>query len=106
MTITRDIADCVDWRIPSTTFELIQEAADCYSDNLVLSASNRRDLTFNGLRVLRDEIVAEIRSVGIRRNDRVAIVLPNGPEMAAAFVTVSSAGTCAPLNPGYQQEEF
>jgi acyl-CoA synthetase (AMP-forming)/AMP-acid ligase II len=36
----------------------------------------------------------------------VAIVLPNGPEMAAAFVSVAAGATTAPLNPAYKAEEF
>jgi acyl-CoA synthetase (AMP-forming)/AMP-acid ligase II/acyl carrier protein len=40
------------------------------------------------------------------RNDRVGIVLPNGPEMAVAFLGVASAATAAPLNPTYRREEF
>ncbi len=36
----------------------------------------------------------------------IAIVLPNGPEMAAAFLAAASAAVSAPLNPGYRLEEF
>jgi acyl-CoA synthetase (AMP-forming)/AMP-acid ligase II len=36
----------------------------------------------------------------------VGIVLDNGPEMAAAFLTIGSAATAAPLNPGYRADEF
>ena len=36
----------------------------------------------------------------------MAIVLPNGPEMATAFVTVAQSATTAPLNPAYKEEEF
>src|SRR6185437_6119376 len=43
---------------------------------------------------------------GIGRNDRVAIVLPNGPDMAAAFVAIACGATTAPLNPAYRTEEF
>ena len=43
---------------------------------------------------------------GIGANDRVAIVLDNGPEMAAAFLGIGSAATAAPLNPTYRAEEF
>ncbi|MEM9232147.1 MAG: acyl--CoA ligase, partial [Pseudomonadota bacterium] len=32
--------------------------------------------------------------------------LPNGPEMATAFVTIAQAATTAPLNPGYREEEY
>jgi acyl-CoA synthetase (AMP-forming)/AMP-acid ligase II len=43
---------------------------------------------------------------GIGASDRVAIVLPNGPEAATAFLGVSVAGVAAPLNPNYQAPEF
>jgi acyl-CoA synthetase (AMP-forming)/AMP-acid ligase II len=33
-------------------------------------------------------------------------VLPNGPEMATAFLSASVAGVCAPLNPAYRAEEL
>ena len=36
----------------------------------------------------------------------MAIVLPNGPEMAAAFITVAQTAVTAPLNPAYREEEF
>ena len=36
----------------------------------------------------------------------MAVVLPNGPEMATAFLASSSICTCAPLNPAYQADEF
>ena len=44
--------------------------------------------------------------MGIGRHDRVAVVLPNGPEMAVAFLTVAASATCAPLNPAYGTEEL
>ena len=44
--------------------------------------------------------------LGVGRGDRVAIVLPNGPEMAAAFLSVAAAAAAAPLNPAYRQDEF
>jgi acyl-CoA synthetase (AMP-forming)/AMP-acid ligase II/acyl carrier protein len=36
----------------------------------------------------------------------VAIVLPNGPAMATAFLSVSRIGIAAPLNPGLTRSEF
>ena len=50
--------------------------------------------------------VGQLRAAGIERNDSVAVVLPNGPEMAVAFLAVASAGACAPLNPAYRVDEF
>jgi oxalate---CoA ligase len=42
----------------------------------------------------------------IGRGDRLAVVLPNGPEMAAAFLSLSAATTIAPLNPAYSALEY
>jgi len=47
-----------------------------------------------------------LNALGIGRNDRIAIVLPNGPEMATSFLTVASCATSAPLNPGYTASEY
>src|SRR5882762_936349 len=51
-------------------------------------------------------IASQLNDGGIRRNDRVALVLPNGPEMATAFLSVAACATSAPLNPAYGHDEF
>ncbi|MCZ6511416.1 MAG: AMP-binding protein, partial [Alphaproteobacteria bacterium] len=86
-----------------TVIELLSVGAD---SDTAISAVDRPPLTYAGLRALVAETVASLRRLGIGRNDRVAIVLPNGPEMAAAFVAVAASATTAPLNPGYRGEEF
>ncbi len=48
----------------------------------------------------------ELNEAGIGRSDRVAVVLKNGPELAAAFVTVAASAVCAPLNPASREAEF
>ena len=63
-------------------------------------------LTYGGLRALVGRTVAALNAHGIGRGDRVALVLPNGPEMAAAFIAVAAGATAAPLNPVYTAEEF
>jgi len=47
-----------------------------------------------------------LNAAGIGRGDRVAIVLPNGPEIAAAFVSIASCAVATPLNPAYRADEF
>ena len=47
-----------------------------------------------------------LASLGIRRGDAVAIVLPNGLPAIVSFLAASIAGTAAPLNPAYPYEEF
>jgi acyl-CoA synthetase (AMP-forming)/AMP-acid ligase II len=71
-----------------------------------LRAPGREALSYDGLRALVADTVAVLNGAGIGRNDRIAIVLPNGPEMASAFVAVAACATAAPLNPAYKAEEF
>jgi acyl-CoA synthetase (AMP-forming)/AMP-acid ligase II len=75
-------------------------------DDPAIRAPDRPPLTYDALRRLADDTVARLNDLGIGRNDRVAIVLPNGPEMAAAFVTIAAGATTAPLNPAYRADEF
>jgi acyl-CoA synthetase (AMP-forming)/AMP-acid ligase II len=63
-------------------------------------------LRYRDLRLLAKRTVEALNALGIGRNDRVAIVLPNGPEMAASFVCIAAGATTAPLNPSYRAEEF
>jgi amino acid adenylation domain-containing protein len=44
--------------------------------------------------------------MGLSRHDRIALGLPNGPEMAVAFLAVAAGATCAPLNPAYGANDF
>jgi acyl-CoA synthetase (AMP-forming)/AMP-acid ligase II len=52
-------------------------------DAPAIGAPGRAWLTYGELRALAARTAAQLRAIGIDRNDRVAIVLPNGPEMAA-----------------------
>ena len=76
------------------------------ADAPAITAPDRPALTHGGLRALAAGTTAALNAMGIGRNDRVAIVLPNGPEMAAAFIAVASGATTAPLNPAYRADEF
>ncbi len=82
---------------------LLQTGAD--ADPALLQPGGR-PLTYGALRHLADSTMDRLNGLGIGRGDRVAIVLPNGPEMAAAFVAIGAAATTAPLNPAYRAEEF
>jgi oxalate---CoA ligase len=75
-------------------------------NSVAIAAHGAAPLSYGGLRTLIDGAVRSLNDLGIGRGDRVAIVLPNGPEMAAAFLSVASAATSAPLNPAYRQDEF
>jgi acyl-CoA synthetase (AMP-forming)/AMP-acid ligase II len=73
---------------------------------LAIGAPGRGWLTYDGLSQQGAQVAAALHAAGVGRGDRVAIVLPNGPEMAVAFVTVAGVATTCPLNPAYRQDEF
>lgn len=66
----------------------------------------RTPLSYAGLQQQLHQTVTMLNSMQIGRHDRVAIVLPNGPTMATAFLAVTACATSAPLNPAYRAAEF
>jgi acyl-CoA synthetase (AMP-forming)/AMP-acid ligase II len=75
-------------------------------DAVAIGAPGRSSLDFAGLRAHVDRTVQRLNELGLGRGDRVAIVLPNGPEMASAFISLSVGVTTAPLNPAYRRKEY
>lgn len=85
----------------------LQQLLVCGNDTAVaISAPGAQSLSYAALRQQVDMAIAALNGFGIGRNDRIAMVLPNGPEMASAFLAVASGATAAPLNPGYRADEF
>ena len=72
----------------------------------VIGGLDRRWLTYGDLQYLAAHTRIILAEQGIGAGDRVAIVLPNGPTMATAFISIATAATTAPLNPAYREEEF
>jgi oxalate---CoA ligase len=63
-------------------------------------------ITYAQLREQVAHLAGQLNALGIGRNDRVAIVLPNGPEAALSFLAVAACATAAPLNQAYREDEF
>jgi acyl-CoA synthetase (AMP-forming)/AMP-acid ligase II len=63
-------------------------------------------MSYAQLRKLCAATAAGFSRHGIGANDRIAIVLPNGPEMATSFIATATVATAAPLNPAYKDPEF
>jgi acyl-CoA synthetase (AMP-forming)/AMP-acid ligase II len=76
------------------------------ADAIAIGAPGRPSLTYQALRGLCRQTGTDLATAGIGRADRVAIVLPNGPEAATAFLAVASHAVAAPLNPSYKSDEF
>lgn len=88
---------------PQTIFDLLS-AGDPAA--MALAAPDRPSLSYGDLLAHISASVEALNALGIGRGDRIGIVLPNGPEMASAFLTFACGCTTAPLNPAYRAEEF
>ncbi len=93
-------------RLNLSIHTLIEVQARQAPDAIAIFAPGRSPLPYHQLLAQIDEFGRTLNQLGIGRQDRVAIVLPNGPEMAIAFLGVASVATCAPLNPAYRSQEF
>src|SRR5262249_22675884 len=71
-----------------------------------LLAPGRPPLTYAGLGRHVDRTGRVLRAMGIGRQDRVAVVLPNGPELVSAILSVASCAICAPMNAALGTEEL
>ena len=65
-----------------------------------------REFTYDTLRSQVNSIGKQLRAIGVKRTDRVAIVIPNSAETIITFLGVATAATAAPLNPAYKPDEF
>ena len=88
-----------------TLFELLRQQAENQPHANAILSPDRRSLTYGDYFCrLKQPWPASWFWDGSR--DRIAVVLPNGPEMALAFLATACTGTCAPLNPVYTADEY
>ena len=79
---------------------LLRGWAERSSDAVALVAPGYRALTYGQLAAQMERHVHGLFNLGVGPEGiRVAIILPQGPEMITAFLTVAAGATSAPLNP-------
>jgi acyl-CoA synthetase (AMP-forming)/AMP-acid ligase II len=84
---------------------LLEHQARRIPDAPAILALGRAPLSFGRLYAHIQEVEHRLRAMGISRHDRIAIVLPNGPELATAILAAAASATCAPINPAYRTDE-
>jgi acyl-CoA synthetase (AMP-forming)/AMP-acid ligase II len=91
-----------------TLYELIRAHAEDPNarERPALLAPGRPPSSYAALLEQCDYVARCLAACGVANGDRVALVLPNGPEMAACFLSVASFAGCAPLNPAYKEAEL
>jgi acyl-CoA synthetase (AMP-forming)/AMP-acid ligase II len=92
---------------PSTPCSLLELIERIPADRtaVILPDSNVR-VTYGALRDQVRAVAEQLAAAGVSRGDRVGIALPNGLPVIVSFLAASIAGTAAPLNPAYKEDEF
>ena len=97
---------------PTTTYPilslhaLLSVHATLTPDAVAIEALGRVPLTYGHLLRQVEDVVGALNAMGFGLDSRIAIVLPNGPEMAVAFLAVAACAIGVPLNPTYRGSEF
>jgi acyl-CoA synthetase (AMP-forming)/AMP-acid ligase II len=89
-----------------TIDQLLLEQQNGNGEVQAILAPARKPLSYAVLAQQMSSVSRALQCLSIGRGDRVAVVLPDGPEMAVAFLTFSACATFAPLNPAYGVAEF
>ena len=90
--------------IPCTLAELLENApADKIA--IILPEQDIR-VSYGALRAQVQAVAGQLAAAGVGPGERVASALPNGLPAIVSFLAASIAGTAAPLNPAYKEDEF
>src|SRR6185503_18511460 len=92
--------------LTETVYDQFAAQAERTPGAVAITAPERSPLTYAQLLTQVENVKETLNACGVGRNDRVVIVLDNGPEMAVAFTSLASCCTAVPLNPAYRAEEF
>lgn len=85
---------------------LLLEQAGRAPEALALAAPGRPWLSYRSLIGQVESTIEQLNRWGVGPGDRVAIVLPNGPELAVAVLATAAGAAAAPLNSAYREAEF
>jgi acyl-CoA synthetase (AMP-forming)/AMP-acid ligase II len=86
--------------------ELVRRAARDAPDAPALLAPARPAASYRMIAACITQLGQALADNGVRAAHRVAVALPNGPELAAALVGVASHAICVPLDPLRTEAEF
>ena len=89
---------------PSTLLDLIRRVPADRTAIIVPEGPIR--ITYGALARQVEDVANALTALGVGPGDRVGSALPNGLSTVVCFLAASMAGTAAPLNPAYREEEF
>jgi acyl-CoA synthetase (AMP-forming)/AMP-acid ligase II/aryl carrier-like protein len=86
-----------------TLFELVGRHARDRGASPAILAPGRTLLTYGELYQCLQRAGAALAAAGLGRGARIALALPDGPDLAVATLAAMSFATCAPLDPALDQ---
>lgn len=90
---------------PHTIKELIFDGNQD-PDHPAIETPGYQPLTYRDLRNQVLWVIKTLHAMGFGRNDRIAVIMPAGPETAVLGIAVMTAFTHTPLNPQFKEHEF
>jgi acyl-CoA synthetase (AMP-forming)/AMP-acid ligase II len=88
----------------ASTLDQVLEHADARAT--AIHVPEGLSLTYGELRALVASAADQLVRLGLGRQDRIGLVLPNSAETVVMFLAAARVGTAAPLNPAYKEDEF
>lgn len=89
----------------NTLASVLRHHASHQPDAMALLGEDQHAMRYSDLWQQVQRIGCQLQSSGITPAARVAMALPNGPEMAVALLGTASYATCVPLSAVYQHPE-
>ena len=89
--------------VGNTLFSVLEHGA---ASDPALVVPGGPQLTHGQLREQVSLAADRLAQHGLGRDDRIAIVFPNGIESIVLFLAAATVGTAAPLNAAYKEDEF
>ena len=91
---------------PSTLQTLLEAQARRAPASVAISAPGRASLTYRELLVQIEDVRAGLAAAGLGSGSRIAVILPQGPEMATAVIAMAAVAICVPLNPAHVEADL
>lgn len=86
--------------------EILKHRAAAQPLDPAIAAPGYPTVSYRDLHRQTKALASALSAHGIVLSDRVAVALPEGPDLAGAILAVSCVAVCAPLNSEYQAAEF
>jgi oxalate---CoA ligase len=89
-----------------TIYDLLATQAERNPDGVAIETAGSVSLTYGEVMRRARALMQALHTRGVARASRVAIVLPNGADLAVSMLAISTLATSVPLNPIYRRDEY